>query len=128
MDDKTKDAFKEMVMPLITGIGTTIAVGAITSALTKYLVTNFEEKDVTGDREVKPTDTETTVNKAEVSGNETEGKLAKDGVNGTEGKIKANETKGIASTAEATAADAGAQALRTKAGAMEVKTKGLEIQ
>ncbi|MCQ2913921.1 MAG: hypothetical protein MJ247_01845 [Alphaproteobacteria bacterium] len=123
----TEETFKSTIMPIITSAITTAAVVGITAGLAKYITTNYQRKDLTGDIAVKPTDDDNTISKVEVAGNETEGKIAKDGVNGTEGKIKANETEALASTAEATAAETGATAARTKAGACDIETKALKM-
>ena len=128
LSNEQKDGLKEAFAPLIGGVVASAAVIAAATAISKLLVTNVEEKTVTGDKELKPTDSETTVHKSEVSGAETEGKVAKEGVDGTNGKLEANETEGIAATEEATASKTGAKALKTEAGAMQVKTKGMEIQ
>lgn len=128
LTEEEKQNFKDQLGPILKDVAISGSLAAISGIALQMIVTNYSRKELVGDVEAKPTDNETTVNKAEVAGNEAEGKLAKDGVNGAEGKIKANETKGIAATAEATAADTGAQALQTKAGAMDVKTKALEIQ
>jgi hypothetical protein len=91
------------------------------------MVTNLEEDTPAGKVGLHPTGEKTTITGTDVSGAETEGKLAKDKVAAVNGEVKAAETEARASTAEATAADSGASALRTKAGASDIETKALKM-
>ena len=122
-----KAEIEKAVMPVITSVTTSLAVGAITEAVKMFAATNIHESDLTGDRNLKPTEQDTTVSKSEAAASETEGKLSKDGVSAQDGNIKAAETEAKASSGEATAAESGAQALRTKAGASDIEVKALKI-
>ncbi|MBR4126297.1 MAG: hypothetical protein IKR09_01805 [Alphaproteobacteria bacterium] len=115
------------VMPAITSVSTSLAVGAITEAVKMLATTNYHQSDLTGDKNMKPTEEKVTVSKSDAAASETEGKLAKDGVSAQDGNIKAAETEAKASSGEATAAESGAQALRTKAGASDIEVKALKI-
>ena len=127
LDDDTQKAIKEIVTPLITSMGAMAITAAAVAVISKLVVTNVKESDLTGDRKVKPTEQETTVSKSEAAASETEGKLSKDGVSAQDGNIKAAETEAKASTGEATAAESGAQAVRTKAGASDIEVKALKM-
>ena len=127
LDPETEASIKKLVTPLITSIGAGVVTAIAAAVISKLAVTNIHESDVSGDKNLKPSETETTVSKAETAASETEGKLSKDGVSAQEGDIKANETEAKASTGEATAAENGAQALRTKAGASDIEAKALKI-
>ena len=122
-----KKEIKDAVTPIITSATTTIAVGFITDVVKLLTTTNYDQKDLRGNTSLSPTEQDVTVSKAEASGAETEGQLAKDSVSAQEGSVKANETEAKASAGEATAAEAGAQALRTKAGASDIEAKALKI-
>ncbi|HAW34405.1 MAG TPA: hypothetical protein DCX19_07295 [Alphaproteobacteria bacterium] len=127
IDENTKQAIQKVVRPLITSAVAFAAVGAVTAAVSKMLVTNVKESGLTGDKEMKPTDDDMTVSKVETAASETEGKLAKDGVAAQDASVKAAETEAKAATGEATAAETGAQALRTKAGASDIEVKALKM-
>lgn len=127
LDPETEECIKKLVTPLITSIGAGAVTGIAAAVISKLIVTNVKESDVSGDKNLKPTEAETTVSKTETAASETEGKLSKDGVSAQQGDIKANETEAKASTAEATAAENGAQAVRTKAGASDIEAKALKI-
>jgi hypothetical protein len=127
LSKESQETIKELVTPIVTSTLSVALVGAAMTILSKVVVTNFKESGLTGDTELKPTDNETTISKAEVAGSEAEGKLAQDKVAGTEGEVKANETEARALTGEATAAESGASALRTKAGASDIETKALKM-
>ena len=127
LDPETEERIKKLVTPLITSIGAGAVTGIAAAVISKLIVTNVKESDVSGDKNLKPTEAETTVSKSETAASETEGKLSKDGVSAQQGDIKANETEAKASTAEATAAENGAQAVRTKAGASDIEAKALKI-
>lgn len=127
IDAKTQKAIQDIVKPIVTSMAAFAAVGAITSVVSKLLVTNVKESGLTGDTEMKPSEKEVVVNKVETAASETEGKLAKDSVSAQDGSIKASETEAKAVTGEATAAESGAQALRTKAGASDIEVKALKM-
>ena len=127
LDDNTQNKIKELITPIITSMGAAALTAAAVAVISELVVTNVKEEDVTGDRNVKPTEQDTTVSKTEAAASETEGKLSKDGVSAQDGNIKAAETEAKASTGEATAAESGAQAVRTKAGASDIEVKALKI-
>lgn len=127
MTPETEKSIQDVVRPLIKSFAVTGAVAAASAILAKLLVTNVKESDLTGDKELKPTEDETTISKVETAASETEGKLAKDGVSAQDASVKALETEAKAATGEATAAESGAQALRTKAGASDIEVKALKM-
>ncbi|MBO4520673.1 MAG: hypothetical protein J5787_05650 [Alphaproteobacteria bacterium] len=127
LDDNTQKKIKDLITPIITSMGAAALTAAAVAVISELVVTNVKEEDVTGDRNLKPTEQDTTVSKSEAAASETEGKLSKDGVSAQDGNIKAAETEAKASTGEATAAESGAQAVRTKAGASDIEVKALKI-
>lgn len=108
-----------------------IALSAVSSIATSILmsatVTNYEEKKLTGNKIVTPTNDETSLESRESTGVDNDSSLAKDDVAAQKGEIDAAETKGKAATTEATAADSGASALKTKAGATDIAAKGIKL-
>ena len=108
-----------------------IALSAVSSIATSILmsatVTNYEEKKLTGNKIVTPTNDETSLESRESTGVDNDGSLAKDDVAAQKGEIDAAETEGKAATTEATAADSGASALKTKAGATDIAAKGIKL-
>ena len=108
-----------------------IALSAVSSIATSILmsatVTNYEEKKLTGNKIVTPTNDETSLESRESTGVHNDSSLAKDDVAAQKGEIDAAETEGKAATTEATAADSGASALKTKAGATDIAAKGIKL-
>ena len=108
-----------------------IALSAVSSIATSILmsatVTNYEEKKLTGNKIVTPTNDETSLESRESTGVDNDSSLAKDDVAAQKGEIEAAETEGKAATTEATAADSGASALKTKAGATDIAAKGIKL-
>ena len=108
-----------------------IALSAVSSIATSILmsatVTNYEEKKLTGNKIVTPTNDETSLESRESTGVDNDSSLAKDDVAAQKGEINAAETEGKAATTEATAADSGASALKTKAGATDIAAKGIKL-
>ena len=124
---ETEKMIQDIVRPVITSVTAAGVVAAAVAVISKLVVTNVEESDLTGDKKMKPTDDDMAVSKVETAASETEGKLSKDGVSAQDGSIKAAETEAKAATGEATAAESGAQALRTKAGASDIEVKALKM-
>lgn len=108
-----------------------IALSAVSSIATSILmsatVTNYEEKKLTGNKIVTPTNDETSLESRESTGVDNDSSLAKDDVAAQKGEIDAAETEGKVATTEATAADSGASALKTKAGATDIAAKGIKL-
>ena len=108
-----------------------IALSAVSSIATSILmsatVTNYEEKKLTGNKIVTPTNDETSLESRESTGVDNDSSLAKDDVAAQKGEIDAAETEDKAATTEATAADSGASALKTKAGATDIAAKGIKL-
>jgi hypothetical protein len=127
MDEDTKSAILEAVAPVIASAMVATVVAGATAVLSELLVTNLEEDTPAGKLGLHPTGEKTTMASTDVSGVETEGKLAQDKVAAANGEVKASETEARAATGEATAANSGAVALRTKAGASDIETKALKI-
>lgn len=90
-------------------------------------ITNYENKNVIGNKKVAPTDDKTSLESRESSGVSNDSSLSKDDVSAQKGEVDAAETEGKASTSEATASDCGASALKTKAGATDIATKGIKL-
>jgi hypothetical protein len=107
------------------------AAGSIAEAagqlLAKFLVTSYEQKTMAGDQEMKPTDSNSTINKSEIGAHASEAAAAQDAVLGTSGDLQANRLQGHAVASEANAANNGATATATDAGALQVETKGLNM-
>jgi hypothetical protein len=80
-----------------------------------------------GDTEVHPTSDETCISTVNTNGEETDGVLSQDSVEGASGEVKASEVEAAADSGEATAMDSGATAVRTKAGASDIETKALKM-
>ena len=108
-----------------------IALSAVSSIATSILmsatVTNYEEKKLTGNKIVTPTNDETSLESRESTGVDNDSSLAKDDVAAQKGEIDAAETEGKAATTEATATDSGASALKTKEGATDIAAKGIKL-
>ncbi len=122
---------KEELLQIGKTIGKNLVMTGVTAAATlmlkKLLVTNYEKKDLAGNKSYSVTEDEKTLAKSEVEGNKNEGSLANDSVSAQKGKIDAASTDAAAAQTEATAADTGATAMKTKAGAMDVATKALKL-
>jgi hypothetical protein len=127
LDKDTATIIEELTKPIVTSIAVGAAVAFAAALITELVVTNYKNNSLAGDKEVKATEDGAALNKSEVAGKETEGKLKQDKVAGANGDIKANQLEGKLSTGEATAAESGASALRSKAGASDIETKALKM-
>ncbi|MGN0903189.1 MAG: hypothetical protein ACI4M9_07880 [Succinivibrio sp.] len=103
------------------------AAGIAMNILKSVTVTNSQKSTVAGDKTLRATNEETTLEESKVEAAKTDSSLAKDEVSGENGSVDALETNAKAATTEATAAEAGAQAVKTKAGACDIQTKGLKL-
>jgi len=125
-----KEIVKKVVAAVTPIIGSAVMgalVGEIVSKIAELAVSNVHESDVTGDKELHPTDDEASLKKDQASGAENNGALAHDDVDAQKGGLKADELEADASTQEATALESGASAVRTKAGASDIEGKALKI-
>ncbi|MCQ2914190.1 MAG: hypothetical protein MJ247_03240 [Alphaproteobacteria bacterium] len=127
LDEDDKLVIKAVVEPIIDTVGIELLTAAVNAGIKKLSATNVEESDLSGKRDLKPSEQEVTISKTETAASETEGKLSKDGVSAQHGDIEASETTAVAQGAEATALESGAQAVRTKAGASDIEAKALKI-
>jgi len=127
MNDTSEKLMQDMVKPVVTSV----AAGALTLAaaaiLKKLIVTNFKHSDITGDKELKPTDDKVAISQVESSASGVDAALSKDEVTGVDGDLSAAQTEAVAATGEATALETGAAAARTKAGAADIETKALKM-
>jgi hypothetical protein len=125
MNERTAEKIKEMLIPIVGSIGASVVVGAAAAIISQLIVTNYKGSDLTGDKEMHPTKSDTSISKAEASAKDNEASLAKDGVKAKDGDLSAAQTDAKAMTSDAKALDSGASAAQPKAGALDVKTKGL---
>ncbi|MDR1030428.1 MAG: hypothetical protein LBL76_06100 [Treponema sp.] len=125
LDQETKDTIKELVAPIVGSALSAALVGAAMAVISKLVVTNVQESDLTGEKGVHPTKDDTSINKTDASAKDNEASLAKDGVKAKDGDLSAAQTDAKAMTSDAKALDSGASAAQPKAGALDVKTKGL---
>jgi hypothetical protein len=125
LDKETSDTIKELVVPIVGSALSVALVGAAMAIISKLVVTNVQQSDLTGDTDMHPTKNDTTINKTEASAKDNDASLAKDGVKAKDGDLSAAQTDAKALTSDAKALDSGASAAQPKAGALDVKTKGL---
>jgi hypothetical protein len=127
LDQEMKDGIKEEIGPII---GSAVAAGLVAAAgmaLLSMSATNYKSSDLTGDKEIHPTQSNTSASKVETSAKDTDASLAKDEATAKDGDLSANRTDAAASSGGATAAESGATAARTKAGAADIETKSLKM-
>lgn len=130
MDEDTEKIVADVVKGVAPVIGSALAtavVGEVLEKLSELVVSNVNESDMSGDKEVHPTKEDSSLQKGEANADRNNAALAKDEVSAQSGSIDAAETEAKASTSEATAAEAGASAVRTKAGASDIETKALKM-
>jgi len=125
LPDVTKDIdiqnlVKSLAAPMLTSAATTALVGAAMAAISKLVVTNFKQSDLTGDKEIHPTKDEANMSKTDVGAQGTDGTLMKDKVAGMDGTVAGNKDEAGLLTGEAKGMDGGATAMRTKAGARRI--------
>jgi hypothetical protein len=125
LDGKTTDTIKELVAPIVGSALSAALVGAATAVISKLVVTNVQQSDLTGEKGMHPTKNDTSISKTEASAKDNDASLAKDGVKAKDGDLSAAQTDAKAMTTDAKALDSGASAAQPKAGALDVKTKGL---
>jgi hypothetical protein len=126
-DKKTADMVTGMVTPIIATVGVSALVATATALISKLVVTNFKEKDLTGDKEMHPTKDEVNASKVEADLKDTDAAVGKDEVTAKDGDLSAMRTDAAAGDTEAKALEGGASAARTKAGAADIETKGLKM-
>ena len=127
LNDDQKKMIKDTVKPILTSAMTMAVAGAASVIIKKLTVTNYKESTLTGDKEMKPTEDEVAISKAESSASGVDASLSKDEVTGVDGDLSAAQTEAVAATGEATALETGAAAARTKAGAADIETKALKM-
>ena len=130
MDEDTEKIVADVVKGVAPVIGSALAtavVGEVLEKLSELVVSNVNESDMSGDKEMHPTKDDASIQKGEANADRNNAALAKDEVSAQSGSIDAAETEARASTSEATAAEAGASAVRTKAGASDIETKALKM-
>jgi hypothetical protein len=118
---------QKAVGPLVGSAVAAMAMAAGVALIEKLLVTNVHESNLTGDKELHPTNDEASLSKVETSAKDTDASLAKDEATAKDGDLSAMRTDAAASNGEATALDGGATAARTKAGAADIETKALKM-
>jgi hypothetical protein len=127
LDKKAQNMITEMVAPIVGSAATAAVVAGAMAALSKLLVTNYKESNLTGDKEMHPTADKASLSQVETSAKDTDASLAKDEATAKDGDLSAMRTDAAASNGEATAMDSGAAAARTKAGAADIETTGLKM-
>ena len=130
MEEDTEKIVADVVKGVAPLIGSALAVaivGEVLEKLSELVVTNVNESDMSGDKELHPTKEDSSLQKGEANADRNNAALAKDDVNGQKGSVDAAETEAKANTAEATALESGASAVRTKAGASDIETKALKM-
>jgi hypothetical protein len=127
LSEEDKKEIESATESSLSSVSTAGVVSALSAGVKILMAMNFQDKNISGNKAMTPSEEEVAINKTEVGASETEGKLSKDGLAAQEGTVKASETEAKASTADATAAEAGAQAVRTKAGASDIEVKALKM-
>ena len=127
LDEKTKDMIKDIAGPIVTSAASMALVAGLTSLIESLVVTNYTSSDLTGNKEIHPTEDNTSISKVEATAKDTDASLAKDELKVKDGDLSAAKTDANALTTEATAAESGAAAARTKAGAADIETKALKM-
>jgi len=127
LSEEDKKEIESATESSLSSVSTAGVVSALSAGVKVLMAMNFQDKNISGNKSMTPSEEEVAVNKTDVGASETEGKLSKDGISAQEGNVKAAETEAKASTADATAAESGAQAVRTKAGASDIEVKALKM-
>ena len=127
LSEEDKKEIENATESSLSSVSTAGVVSALSAGVKVLMALNFQDKNISGNKSMTPSEEEVAVNKTDVGASETEGKLSKDGLAAQEGTVKASETEAKASTTDATAAEAGAQAVRTKAGASDIEVKALKM-
>ena len=127
LSEEDKKEIENATESSLSSVSTAGVVSAISAGVKVLMALNFQDKNISGNKAMTPSEEEVAINKTEVGASETEGKLSKDGLAAQEGTVKASETEAKAATTDATAAEAGAQAVRTKAGASDIEVKALKM-
>lgn len=126
MADEQKIAVSEVVK-VCSEITLNVAMALATNILMSMSITNYEEKKLTGNKVVTPTNDEISLESREATGVDNDSSLVKDEVAAKKSELDAAETEAKFATTEATAADSGAAALKTEAGATDIATKGIKL-
>ena len=127
LSEEDKKEIENATESSLSSVSTAGVVSAISAGAKVLMALNFQDKNISGNKSMTPSEEDVAINKTDVGASETEGKLSKDGLSAQEATVKASETEAKASTTDATAAEAGAQAVRTKAGASDIEVKALKM-
>lgn len=126
MADEQKIAVSEVVK-VCSEITLNVAMALATNILMSMSITNYEEKKLTGNKVVTPTNDETSLESKESTGVANDSSLVKDEVAAQNGEIDAAETEAKAATTETTAAETSTSAIQTKAGTADIAAKGIKL-
>ena len=127
LSPEAAEKMKTVGLNLAKSVGPLILMAALKQIISKLVVTNHKESNLTGETKMHPTDNKSSISQVETTAKDTDASLAKDEVKAKDGDLSAAKTDANASTTEATAAESGAAAARTKAGAADVETKALKM-
>jgi hypothetical protein len=127
MEEKVQKSIED-VTEMIAGSVLAQAVAGLAIATIKQLVvTDVEKSDVTGKKELHPTEDETSVSKVDTEATQTTGSVSEDKVAGMNGEVQADDTQADVLTTDAKATNTGASAVEPKAGALKTEVRGLFI-
>ncbi|MBO6258181.1 MAG: hypothetical protein J6M93_02430 [Succinivibrio sp.] len=127
LTEAQKEAIRGEVTSMAVSGGAALIAEAAAGLLKKVVGTNMQESDLSGNKNVAPTEDSAVLDEKKAEGNSNEGALAKDNVKAQGGDLAASQTDAEANQNEAKAMEAGAKAMQTGAGAMEVATKAMKI-
>ncbi len=124
---ESKKKITEFAVNVASDVGLTAAFMVAESTIETFTSSNIHESDVSGDRNVQPTQDTAVLDEKKAEGNSNEASGAKDDVRGQQGNVDGSASRVNANENEAKATQTGATALNTNAGATEISTKALKM-
>jgi hypothetical protein len=127
MGPETQEIIKDMTAPILKCAIAAAGVAAISTAAKKLAAVNYEEKKLTGNKSLHPTEDTTVLSKSEKLAKSSRNAVQDESVSANRSELKAQSTDAAASDSDAKAMDSGASAAQPKSGALQVYTKGMNI-
>jgi len=120
-------AIRGAIAGVVASAAVAAAVSWAFSKVASIAATNRMIRDVSGNRQLSPTDDEANLSEKEANGSASKSTLAHDDFDAQKGHVEASSTEAQAANTTASASDSGAVAARTKAGASDIETKALKL-
>ncbi|MCR5084355.1 MAG: hypothetical protein K6A65_02485 [Succinivibrionaceae bacterium] len=125
--DKAMPVVGQVIAAVLPMAGLAAAAGLVKKGLQCLTVTNLQHSDVSGNNDLHPRKSETSINDSRNAAATTDGSVAKNEVKGQDGNVTGSASSATAAKTDAQALNADAEAVKTRAGATNISTTALGI-